>query len=135
MSSEWDANFFECYHNPREWDKTLAENIWETFLFGQFWVTLHTLRLHHSDLVVGAALRLAISVYEEEKLPLIWLLSATLLSIWEQRELNLKVKPYLVRAQLEANVNPLRETRHENWIIKFNLCLNILNLNNFFLWK
>ena len=33
MSSEWDEHFCECYHNPREWDKTHAENIWETFLF------------------------------------------------------------------------------------------------------
>ena len=82
---------------------------------------MHTLRLHHSNLAVEAALRLEISVEEEEELPLIWLLSATLLSIWEQRQLHLKVQPYLVRAQLEAKVNLLRETRHEN-------CSTILDL-------
>ena len=75
---------------------------------------MHTLRLHHSDLAVEAALRLEISVEEEEELPLIWLLSATLQSIWEQRQLHLKVQPYLFRAQLEAKVNLLRETRHAN---------------------
>ena len=76
-----------------------------------------------SDFIIAveAALRLEISVEEEEELPLIWLLSATLLSIWEQRQLHLKVQPYLVRAQLEAKVNLLRETRHEN-------CSTILDL-------
>ena len=34
MSSDRSDIFCECYHNPREWDKTLAENILETFLFG-----------------------------------------------------------------------------------------------------
>ena len=75
---------------------------------------MYTLRLHHGDLAVEAALRLDITVEEEGELPLIWLVSATLLTIWEQRQLHLKVQPYLVRAQLEAKVNLLRETRLGN---------------------
>ena len=40
MSSELSEFLCEWYHNPREWNKTLAENIWETFYLGQFWDTL-----------------------------------------------------------------------------------------------
>ena len=75
---------------------------------------MHTLRLHHTDLPVDAALRLELAVEEEEELPLVWLLAATLLSIWEQRQASANVQPYLVRAELEAKVNLIRKTRYDN---------------------
>jgi hypothetical protein len=76
--------------------------------------SVHTLRLHHHDLPVDAALRLELVVDEEEELPLVWLLAATLLSIWEQRQKSSKVQPCLVRAQLEAKINLIRKTRFVN---------------------
>ena len=75
---------------------------------------MHTLRLHHLDLPVDAALRLELEVEEEQELPLVWLMAATLLSIWEQRQEKGKVQPYLVRAQLEAKINLIRKTRFVN---------------------
>ena len=69
---------------------------------------MHTLGLNDVD----AVLRLELDAHEEdEELPQVWLLAATLLSIWEQRQGTMKVEPYLVRAQLEAKVNLLRQTR------------------------
>ena len=65
MSLEWLENFCECYYNPRVWDKTLAVNVWETFLFGPILghptlpchFTLHTLSLltenNHSGTALG----------------------------------------------------------------------------------
>ena len=32
MSDQADY-FFACSHDPREWDKTLADMFWKTFLF------------------------------------------------------------------------------------------------------
>ena len=43
-----------------------------------------------------------------------WLLSASLLSVWNQRQATQKVQPNLTRADLEAKVNLLRQTRYEN---------------------
>ena len=65
-------------------------------------------------LTPAEALRLEINVSAEEELPLVWLLAATLLSIWEQRKTSQKVHPYLVRANLEAKVNLLRNTSYLN---------------------
>ena len=73
-----------------------------------------TLRLSHPALTVESALRLELDVTVEEELPLVWLLAATLLSIWEQRLSSNRVQPYLVRAQLEAKVNILRNTSYLN---------------------
>ena len=82
---------------------------------------MHTLGLNDVD----AVLRLELDAHEEdEELPQVWLLAATLLSIWEQRQGTMKVEPYLVRAQLEAKVNLLRQTRLIN-------CATILDLVNF----
>ena len=39
MSSELYEHFCECYHNPREWEETLA------FYLGQFWVTLMNIHI------------------------------------------------------------------------------------------
>ena len=75
---------------------------------------VHTPRLHHTDLPVDACLHFDLTVEEEEELPLEWMLAATLLSIWEQRQASANVQPYLVRAQLEAKVNLIRKTRYEN---------------------
>ena len=59
-------------------------------------------------------LRLQFDVQETEELCCVWLVAATLLSVWEQRQASNKVQPYIVRAQLEAKINLLRKTRLSN---------------------
>ena len=76
---------------------------------------MNILRLHHPALSVEASLRLELDVPADDELSTVWLLAATLLSIWEQRQASNKVQPYLVRAQLEAKVNQLRQTSFSNY--------------------
>ena len=75
---------------------------------------LQTLRQHQPTLSAEAAARLELDIPEEEEVPSVWLLAATFLSVWEQRQSSNRVQPYLVRAQLEARVNLLRMTRFED---------------------
>ena len=75
---------------------------------------LQTLRQHQPTLSAEAAARLELDIPEEEEVPSVWLLAATFLSVWEQRQSSNRVQPYLVRAQLEARVNMLRMTRFED---------------------
>ena len=78
---------------------------------------LELLRLHQPNLTTAAALRLELEVDEEVELPLVWLTAATFVSIWDQRKACTRVQPHLTRAQLEAKVNILRETRLANMAI------------------
>jgi hypothetical protein len=61
---------------------------------------------------VDAALRLEIDVEEDLELPLVWLMATVFLAIWKLRVDKSRVQLYEVRAQLEAKVNLLRETRY-----------------------
>ena len=63
-------------------------------------------------LQADAALRLEIQVEEELELPVVWLLATLLRIVWNLRQSNSKIRPYLVRSQLEAEINLLRETRY-----------------------
>ena len=72
---------------------------------------METLSQYQPTISTEAALRLEFSVEDDLELPLVWITAATLLSIWEQRKVGSKVQPYLTRAQLEAKVNILRDTR------------------------
>ena len=74
---------------------------------------LHILCEHHPHITAEAALRLDLVIQPDQELPVTWLLAATLLSVWNQRQSTQKVQPYLVRAELEAKVNLLRQTRFE----------------------
>ena len=58
-----------------------------------------------------SALRLELNVEEDLQLPLVWLLASVFLAIWKLRLDKARVQLYEVRAQLEAKVNLLRETR------------------------
>ena len=60
---------------------------------------------------VDELLQLDFKVEEENEFPLVWWLAAGFQAIWDLRKAGKKVEPYLVRAQLEAKVNLLRETR------------------------
>ena len=66
------------------------------------------------DLDVESALRLELKVGEDLELPLVWLLATVFLSIWKLRVERSRVQLYEVRAQLEAKINLLRETRFRN---------------------
>ena len=63
---------------------------------------------------VEAALRLEINVEEEFELPLVWMLATVFLAIWKLRVDKSRVQLYEVRAQLEAKINLLRETRYHH---------------------
>ena len=56
-------------------------------------------------------LQLNLGVEESMELATVWWLSAGWLAIWNLRAAGKKIDHYLVRAQLEAKINLLRETR------------------------
>ena len=67
----------------------------------------------HPHITAEAALSLDLVIQPDQELPLTWALTASLLSIWNQRQSSQKVQLYLVRAELEAKVNLLKQTRFE----------------------
>ena len=79
------------------------------------------------NITVDAALRLEINIEEEMELPLVWMLATVFQAIWKLRVDKSRVVLYEVRAQLEARINLLRETR-------FNSTANRLDqiVENFF---
>ena len=66
------------------------------------------------DLDVESALRLELNVEEDLELPLVWLLATVFHSIWNLRVEKSRIQLYEIRAQLEAKINLLRETRFRN---------------------
>ena len=60
---------------------------------------------------VDELLKLDLKVDNDDELALIWWLAAGFQAVWDLRKAGKRVEPYLVRAQLEAKVNLLRETR------------------------
>ena len=65
-------------------------------------------------LEVDKLLRLELVVEQDLELPVVWFISTVFNTMWDQRLTNKKVELYLVRAQLEAKINLLRETRFNN---------------------
>ena len=76
---------------------------------------LGLLRQYQPNISLEAALRLELNVEEEIELPLVWISAATLLCVWEQRKISIRVVPHVTRSQLEAKVNILRQTRLANF--------------------
>ena len=72
---------------------------------------LDGLRDAQHDLQADAALRLEFQVGIELELPVVWLSSCILRIIWNMRQTNTRIRHYLIRSQLEAEINLLRETR------------------------
>ena len=72
---------------------------------------MRCLRDYVPNIEVGAASRLEINVEEDLELALVWLMASVLLSVWKLRVDKSRIQLYQVRAQLEANINLLRETR------------------------
>ena len=63
---------------------------------------------------VGSALRLELDVDDDMEHPLVWMLATVLQAVWSLRVAKSKIQLYDIRAQLEAKINLLRETRYSN---------------------
>ena len=58
------------------------------------------------------ALKLQLALEDHQELPVVWFLAVAWSSIWESRRLGRRPELYKVRADLEAKVSLLRETRY-----------------------
>lgn len=65
------------------------------------------------DAEVEQLLQLNFGVEESQELALVWWLAAGFMAIWNLRSAGKRVDQYLIRAQLEAKINLLRETRFD----------------------
>ena len=63
-------------------------------------------------------LRLEFHVEPELELPVVFFISTVLNSLWNLRQSGNRVQKYLVRSQMEAKINLLRETRHSATVVK-----------------
>ena len=59
---------------------------------------------------IDKLLQLELKVEGDDELALVWWLAAGFQALWDLRMAGKRVEPYLVRAQLEAKINLLRET-------------------------
>ena len=62
--------------------------------------------------------RLELQVDPDQELPLVFFISTVLCSIWTLRQSGQRVQRYLVRSEMEAKINLLRETRHSGIVSK-----------------
>ena len=79
---------------------------------------LRCLRGVMPGLEVESLLRLEINVDSDMELPIVFLIATVLDAVWSLRMKGSNVHEYLVRSQLEAKVNLLRETRYREASIK-----------------
>ena len=77
---------------------------------------LNGLRQVQPDLHAEALLRLELEVDSSLEFPAVWLAGTVLNSLWKLRLSSTRVKKFLVRAELEAAINLLRETRYRDFI-------------------
>ena len=70
------------------------------------------------NIEVEALLRLELDIDEEVRLPLVWLVATVFSAIWQLRLEKKQVQLFEVRAELEAKINLLRETRYSGSAIK-----------------
>ena len=64
-------------------------------------------------LEVEKVLRLELQLDKEHELPVVWFLATTMRMLWDMRQSGSRVDKYIVRTQLEAEINLLRRTRLE----------------------
>ena len=70
------------------------------------------------NIEVEALLRLELDIDEEVRLPLVWLVATVFSAVWQLRLEKKQVQLFEVRAELEAKINLLRETRYSGSAIK-----------------
>ena len=63
-------------------------------------------------------LRLELELEEDLELPVTFILSTVLQTVWNLRQSGGRVRQYQVRSQLEAEINLLRETRFQASVSK-----------------
>ena len=73
-----------------------------------------SLKTYAPTLETESVLRLELEVDDDMELPLVWLIATVFHSIWKLRTEKSRVRLYEIRAQMEAKVNLLRETRYRN---------------------
>ena len=89
---------------------------------------LSCLRTVEPGLQADGLLRLELPVEEDMELPLVWLLSTVLRALWDLRQTSTRVRQYLIRSQLEADINLLRETRFRDAVNRIEeLAANLFN--------
>ena len=82
---------------------------------------------HIPDITSASLLCLKLfNLPEDSELPMVTLLSATLLAIWEKRYSKLRISPYDIRATLEARCQLLRETRFKSHVNTLSYMISIL---------
>ena len=69
-------------------------------------------------LEVESLLRLGMNVDTDMQLPIVFLIATVLDAVWSLRVKGNKVQKYMIRSQLEASINLLRETRYRETAIK-----------------
>ena len=70
------------------------------------------------DVEAATLSRLELQVDPDQELPLVFFISTVLCSIWTLRQSGQRVQRYLVRSEMEAKINLLRETRHSGIVSK-----------------
>ena len=75
-------------------------------------ILLNFIRRFMPGLQTESMLRLEIHADEDLELPFVFLISTVLSCVWNLRVSGSRVQKYLVRSQLEAKINLLRETRY-----------------------
>ena len=75
---------------------------------------LSMVRLHDPAVTMNKLLRLEFQCEESVEMPLVWILSQTLLYMWGVRASGKIVNKILTRAVLESKISILRETRYQN---------------------
>ena len=91
---------------------------------------LESMREIQPGLSAEALLRLDFQVEEDLELPAVWLIGSVLSTIWNLRQSSTKVRQYLIRSQLEAEINLLRETRFSEAVPKIEeFASNMLSQN------
>ena len=75
-------------------------------------------------------LKLQIVVGADTEYPVVWFLGVSWMSIWDSRKIGRRPELYKVRADLEAKVSLLRETRHSEAAEIISLMISKLNSVN-----
>ena len=80
-------------------------------------ILVNVLRDHLPDITMEKILRLEFQgVHADKEFPLVWFTAAFLLAIWDKRTSSKRFRIYEIRAEIEAKISLLRETRYERHV-------------------
>ena len=97
----------------------VVENLEHALITCQYNQNVGNLLLYGVSVIVpnitsDQMLRLEFDVEASKELPLVLMIGHTLESIWRCRMKKIQIQPFLIRSDLEARANLLRETRFNN---------------------